>query len=181
VMIVDDRFVRIGSANFSRRSMGVDSECDLAAYAGVADDDAGAGAGTGVDSRHRAGVRRIRDRLIGEHLGMSAEAVEVFLSKDASLLRLVDSRSAAARCLRELPAEDRKALGVEFGLVVLEVARPNAGMPIMPGDVIVAVNEKPFKSLEEFNKLIADAPKGQTLALLVRRGEGALYVPVEVG
>ena len=83
--------------------------------------------------------------------------------------------------VRELPAEDRKALGVEFGLVVLEVARPNAGMPIMPGDVIVAVNQKPFKSLEEFNKLIADAPKGQTLALLVRRGEGALYVPVEVG
>jgi serine protease Do len=83
--------------------------------------------------------------------------------------------------VRELPPEDRKALGVEFGLVVLEVARPNAGTPIMPGDVIVAVNQKPFKSLEEFNKLIAEAPKGQTVALLVRRGEGALYVPVEVG
>ncbi len=59
VMIVDDRLVRIGSANLSRRSMGVDSECDLAADAGT-------------DERHRAGVQRIRDRLIGEHLGMSA-------------------------------------------------------------------------------------------------------------
>jgi serine protease Do len=83
--------------------------------------------------------------------------------------------------VRELPAEDRKAIGVEFGLVVLEVARPNAATPIMPGDVIVAVNQKPFKSLEEFNKLIAEASKGQTVALLVRRGEGALYVPVEAG
>jgi len=83
--------------------------------------------------------------------------------------------------VRELPPEDRKALGVEFALVVLEVARPNAAMPILPGDVIVAVNQKPFKSVEEFNKLIAEAQKGQTVALLVRRGEGALYVPVEVG
>jgi len=83
--------------------------------------------------------------------------------------------------VRELAAEDRKALGVEFGLVVLEVARPNAGMPILPGDVIVAVNQRPFKSTEEFNKLIAEAQKGQTVALLVRRGEGALYVPVEIG
>ena len=29
-MIVDDRFVRIGSSNFNNRSMGVDTECDLA-------------------------------------------------------------------------------------------------------------------------------------------------------
>ena len=83
--------------------------------------------------------------------------------------------------VRELPPEDRKALGVEFAVVVLEVARPNAAMPILPGDVIVAVNQRPFKSLEEFNQLIAAAQKGQTVALLVRRGEGALYVPVEVG
>jgi serine protease Do len=83
--------------------------------------------------------------------------------------------------VRELPPEDRKALGVDFALVVLEVARPNAAMPILPGDVIVAVNQRPFKSVEEFNKLIAEAQKGQTVALLVRRGEGALYVPVEVG
>jgi len=83
--------------------------------------------------------------------------------------------------VRELPAEDRKALGVDFALVVLEVARPNAATPILPGDVIVAVNQRPFKSVEEFNKLIAEVQKGQTVALLVRRGEGALYVPVEVG
>jgi serine protease Do len=83
--------------------------------------------------------------------------------------------------VRELPAEERKALGVEYGLVVLEVARPNAAMPILPGDVIVAVNQRSFKSVEEFNKLVAEAQKGQTVALLVRRGEGALYIPVEVG
>jgi serine protease Do len=83
--------------------------------------------------------------------------------------------------VRELPAEERKALGVEFGVVVIDVARPNATAPILPGDVIVAVNQRPFKSMEEFNRLVAEAQKGQTVALLVRRGEAALYVPVEVG
>jgi len=83
--------------------------------------------------------------------------------------------------VRELPADERKALGVDFALVVLEVARPNASTPILPGDVIVAVNQRSFKSIEEFNRLIAETQKGQTVALLVRRGEGALYVPVEVG
>jgi phospholipase D1/2 len=80
VMIVDDRLVRIGSANFSRRSMGVDSECDLAADAGD-------------DARHRAGVRRIRDRLIGEHLGMSADAVAAEVARLGSLRALIDTRA----------------------------------------------------------------------------------------
>ena len=34
VMIVDDALARIGSANYSHRSMGVDTECDLAVDAG---------------------------------------------------------------------------------------------------------------------------------------------------
>ena len=30
VMIIDDRFLRVGSANLNNRSMGTDTECDLA-------------------------------------------------------------------------------------------------------------------------------------------------------
>jgi phospholipase D1/2 len=86
VMIVDDRFVRIGSANFSRRSMGVDTECDLAIDAGS-------------DPAHRAGVRRIRDRLIGEHCGVSADTVTNDLERAGSLRALVDTRAQADRTL----------------------------------------------------------------------------------
>jgi phospholipase D1/2 len=86
VMIADDRFVRIGSANFSRRSMGVDSECDLAIDAGS-------------DPAHRAGVRRIRDRLIGEHLGVSADVVANELRHAGSLRALVDAHAHADRTL----------------------------------------------------------------------------------
>ena len=93
VMLVDDRFVRIGSANFSRRSMGVDSECDLALDAGD-------------NPAHRAGVRRIRDRLIGEHLGLSADAVADGLARAGSLGALVDTCAHADRtlCRVDLPA-----------------------------------------------------------------------------
>jgi len=86
VMIVDDRFVRIGSANFSRRSMSVDSECDLAIDAGSA-------------PAHRAGVQRIRNRLIGEHVGVSADAVARDLGRVGSLRALIDAHAQADRTL----------------------------------------------------------------------------------
>jgi serine protease Do len=78
----------------------------------------------------------------------------------------------------ELPPSERKALGVDFGLVVQGVQK--SGVPLRPGDVIIAVNRSRFGSLVEFQKLIAEH-KGETVALLVRRGEGSVYVPVEVG
>ena len=84
--------------------------------------------------------------------------------------------------VRELPAADRKTLGVDYALVVVDVVGPPAqSSPILPGDIILAVNQQRFSSLEEFNKLLARHEKGSRVALLVRRGEGALYVPMPVG
>jgi phosphatidylserine/phosphatidylglycerophosphate/cardiolipin synthase-like enzyme len=93
VMIADDRFVRIGSANFSRRSMGVDSECDLSVDAGT-------------DGQHRAGVRHIRDRLIGEHLGMDPDDVAAAVARLGSLRALIDARAGEDRTL--LPVDTSK-------------------------------------------------------------------------
>jgi serine protease Do len=83
----------------------------------------------------------------------------------------------------ELPPEGRKALGVDYGLVVEDVAPsgPAARSPLQRGDVIVAVGQEKFSSVEEFTKLLEKHKKGDNIALLVRRGEGALYVPLEVG
>jgi len=81
----------------------------------------------------------------------------------------------------ELPPEGRKALDVGYGLVVEEVrGGPAAASGIQPGDVIVAVGQEQFSSLEEFNKLLAQRKKGERVPLLVRRGQSALYVPVEL-
>ena len=51
VMVVDDRFLRVGSANMNNRSMGADTECDLAVEAHT--------------DRERAAVLEIRNRLLG--------------------------------------------------------------------------------------------------------------------
>src|SRR5918995_1679525 len=71
VMIVDEELARIGSANFSHRSMGMDTECDVAAVARDAD--------------ARAGIRRIRDRLLAEHLGLAVEDVARGMSRGGSI------------------------------------------------------------------------------------------------
>ena len=79
----------------------------------------------------------------------------------------------------ELPPAARKQLGIEYGLVVerADVSKT----PLRPGDVIVGVGREGFSSLEDFNRLIEDQKQGDTVALLVKRGEATVYVPVEVG
>ncbi len=94
VMFVDDRLVRIGSANFSKRSMGVDTECDVTVDAGG-------------DARLCHGVRRVRDRLLGEHLGMRAEDVAREIESRGSIGALIDARRDADHTLVrvDVPAE----------------------------------------------------------------------------
>jgi serine protease Do len=84
--------------------------------------------------------------------------------------------------VRDLAPEERKALGVDYGLVVEDVTGGSAaGSPIQPGDVILAVNQDRFRSVEEFNKLVKQRKKGESVALLVRRGDASVYVPIEIG
>jgi serine protease Do len=79
----------------------------------------------------------------------------------------------------ELPEAQRKALGVDYGLVVESAT--GGRTPLRPGDVILGVGRERFKSIEEFERLIAEQKQGESVALLVRRGEATVYVPVEVG
>jgi phospholipase D1/2 len=111
VMIVDDELVRIGSANFARRSMGMDSECDLAVEAGG-------------DAQVRAGIRRIRDRLVAEHLGLAVAAVSLQMERIGSLRAVIDAHRGADRTL--LPVEP----------VTDQVAEPSAVLraTIDPGE-----------------------------------------------
>ena len=84
--------------------------------------------------------------------------------------------------MRELTSAEREVLGVDYGLVVLDVAeRAGPGNTLLPGDVILGVNQRPFSSQEEFEKLIDRHKKGEMVALLVHRGDVSLYVPVEIG
>ncbi|WNV75739.1 phospholipase D-like domain-containing protein [Geodermatophilus sp. DSM 44513] len=83
VTVVDDRLLRIGSANLNNRSMGLDTECDVSIEVRPGDPRA---------AELAAAVTGLRDRLLGEHLGVSPAAVAAAVEAcGGSLLRAVES------------------------------------------------------------------------------------------
>jgi serine protease Do len=82
--------------------------------------------------------------------------------------------------VRELPQAALSSIGLGFGLMVTKVRPPADRTRLMPGDVIVGVNQVKFRSLEEFNRLIAEHTSGP-IGLLVRRADADLYIALEPG
>jgi len=88
LMIVDDWLLRVGSSNLNNRSMGVDTECDLAIRAHTA--------------QHARAIARIRACLLAEHLGVGAEDVERVFVQDKSLIGAIEALQGRGRTLRRL-------------------------------------------------------------------------------
>lgn len=85
VTIVDDRLLRVGSANLNNRSMGLDSECDLVIEAST--------------DAERAAIARIRDGLVAEHHGVAPETIAQAVAREGSLLAALDALPRAGRRL----------------------------------------------------------------------------------
>jgi serine protease Do len=81
--------------------------------------------------------------------------------------------------VRPLTPEERKELHGAQGLVVQQASGPAARAGIRQGDVITAVNGTPVKSVDDLRRA-AQKAKG-TVALLVKRGEASIFVPIELG
>ncbi len=119
----------------------------------------------------------------GKKLQVKATLGE-FPSEKVAQQQAPDVRTRSNRLglvVRELAPAQRKGLGIEYGLVVEGLASPGPNMQVQRGDIIIAVNNVYFKSLDEFNRLVQRQPAGNVVALLVRRGDAALYIPVRVG
>jgi hypothetical protein len=82
--------------------------------------------------------------------------------------------------VREVPRAALNALGVSSGVMVTSVRPPADRSRILPGDVIVGVNQAPVRSLEEFSRLISEQAAG-TVGLLVRRADADLYIALDAG
>jgi len=80
----------------------------------------------------------------------------------------------------ELSADQRKQMGIDHGLLVQDVDGAAAKAGIRPGDVILSMNNSGITGIEQFARLLADNPAGRTVALLVRRGDNTLFIPVKV-
>jgi phospholipase D1/2 len=95
VMIVDDGFLRVGSANINNRSMGADTECDLAFEA--------------TTELHRDFIRSLRRRLIGHFCGLDEATIA---DNEDDLFGLIDRHAAsgASRALVPIDFEHTPAL-----------------------------------------------------------------------
>jgi len=81
--------------------------------------------------------------------------------------------------LRQPSEEEKQELKGAPGLVVERSSGAAASAGIRPGDVVSAINGVPIKSIEDVRKTMEGA--GKSVAVLIRRGDSSLYVPVEVG
>jgi serine protease Do len=81
----------------------------------------------------------------------------------------------------ELSAEQRKGLGLTYGLVVTDV-RPDSKADVRKGDVLLTMVHKgqhtELKSVDQFNKLLAGLDKSAVITLQVRRGESTAFVTI---
>jgi phosphatidylserine/phosphatidylglycerophosphate/cardiolipin synthase-like enzyme/uncharacterized membrane protein YdjX (TVP38/TMEM64 family) len=91
VMIVDDTYLRIGSANLCNRSMSTDSECDLVIAA--------------EDEKTRRAIRRIRHKLLAEHCGCTGAAFDAAMQRQGSLVHTVHTMSSRSNKVKFITAE----------------------------------------------------------------------------
>jgi phosphatidylserine/phosphatidylglycerophosphate/cardiolipin synthase-like enzyme/uncharacterized membrane protein YdjX (TVP38/TMEM64 family) len=97
LLIVDRRLLRIGSSNTSNRSMGLDTECDLAIESLHSDD---------AVARY---IHGLRSRLLAEHLDCAPAEVEQAIGEHGCVIQAIESLRCDERSLRPLdwavPAE----------------------------------------------------------------------------
>ena len=88
--------------------------------------------------------------------------------------------SRGGLALAELTAEQRREIGIDYGLLVQDATGDALRAGIRSGDVILAVNNGKVATVEAFRKAIAAVPAGKSAAILVRRGDGSLYIPLKI-
>jgi serine protease Do len=79
-----------------------------------------------------------------------------------------------------LSADQRRELKIKGGVRVEQVEGPAARAGIRPGDIVLALNNHDVDSIDRLKELMAEYGKARSVALLVRRGQGAIYVPVRL-
>lgn len=132
LLFVDDVYMVVGSANLNRRSMALDTECDVIVQA--------------EEAEQRRAMARVRNDLLAEHCGESIETVEGFFQDDNPLAQLMQP---SAQGVYELQAvQDQQFTdGTWKPLVdpILDPAEPIiSGLNTLNGDS-VAVRNPPHK------------------------------------
>jgi phospholipase D1/2 len=118
VCFIDDRLLRVGSANLNNRSMGLDTECDLAVEA--------------EKPAMEASIANLRNRLLAEHLGVSPAKVAQEHSAERSLVRAIEKLRGGKRTLGILDGSVSPALDD----IIPEAAIIDPERPLSPDELM---------------------------------------------
>jgi phospholipase D1/2 len=121
IMVIDDWLLRVGSSNLNNRSLGFDTECDLAVEA--------------VPGPNEAAVKRavteFRDDLIAEHLGVAPKLVSRTREECAgSLIQAIETLASQGRSLRPFTPPHFGAVGE--ALAETDLLDPESAAPRLP-------------------------------------------------
>ena len=116
VLVIDDWLLRIGSSNINNRSMGLDTECDLAVEASE----------PGNDRQDvRDAILAVRDALLAEHFGATVEALRATIGETGSLVAAFD-RLAQGEGRNLRPLEIPEVTDIERSLAKSGALDPDA-------------------------------------------------------
>jgi len=89
-----------------------------------------------------------------------------------------DEASRLGVVVAEVPETMRKELGIESGVVIAEIdpEGPAATAGVLVGDVILSLNRREIESVHELEKLVQDAPVGESMPVLVQRDSSPLFL-----
>jgi len=111
LVIADDRLLRIGSSNFNSRSLGMDTECDIAVDAG--------------DDATRRAIVDLRDTLLAEHLGCKPSHFAQVCGELGSLIRAIDELNGGpVRRLISYPVTPVDEVSLTPGSSLLDPPKP---------------------------------------------------------
>jgi len=111
VTIVDDRLLRVGSSNINQRSMGLDTECDLAIEA--------------ANDAERERILGIRNRMIAHHLGIGADAFEALIESHGSVIAAIDAHDGESHTLEPIdPHHPEAVINDEFEESLASITDP---------------------------------------------------------
>jgi phosphatidylserine/phosphatidylglycerophosphate/cardiolipin synthase-like enzyme/uncharacterized membrane protein YdjX (TVP38/TMEM64 family) len=108
VMIVDDKFLRVGSSNLNNRSMGLDTECDLVIVAG--------------DEKSRRKIAKIRNDLIREHTGRDMESIEKLIRRETDIGAFLNYISSSNQHFRQI--DDERFRQEKFAKLCISLGDP---------------------------------------------------------
>jgi len=80
--------------------------------------------------------------------------------------------------VRPLQRDELRSAGLDHGLLIEQVSGPAQLAGVQPGDVLLALNGKPVRGVEQVREALRTRPK--SVALLVSRDGQQIFVPVSL-